>query len=296
MAQHIPMPVDLRRWVTDHVPGADAGTDVSWPRGNSRVWEVVTAGGGSVFVKISPSARAFEREIAGYGHAGRALSPQQAPRLLAAAPDLLAIMSSRLPGDVVRDLPLEERAEREVHEQAGRLLRRWHDHSQIPTAHDAQVIRAAVTAQAAEADVCLERAAGHLDRAQHTLVQCVVAELPCLVEEVPIVYRHGDHATRNWLWNPTGTVGVIDFETAAFGVAAEEFVWLHGAVWPERPDLRAAHFAGYGRTLSPAEERLLLLLTARLGVSYLSTGLMKDRPDLIARGRLALERMTRRCH
>ncbi|WP_345673504.1 aminoglycoside phosphotransferase family protein [Yinghuangia aomiensis] len=291
------MPEDLWQWVANRVPGADGGADVSWPRGNSRVWRVASEGGDSVFVKISPSVAAFEREIAGYAHAAAALQPHQAPRLLAVDLDLLAIMSSPLPGRVVRGLPLEAAEEREVHEQAGHLLRGWHDHSQAPSAHDKQTIYAAIIAQADEANACLERTAAYLDSAQCALVQCVVDELPLLVDEVPIVFRHGDHATRNWLWNPAGSVGVIDFETAAVGIAAEEFVWLSGAVWPERPDLKNAHLTGYGRPLSEAEERLLLLLAARLGVSYLSSGLTKNRPDLVARGRYVLERMARQaCH
>jgi aminoglycoside phosphotransferase (APT) family kinase protein len=292
MNQHTPLPDDLRQWITSHLPAADEVTDVSWPRGNSMVWRVA-AGTDAVFVKVSPTTGDFEREVRGYAHAARALSPTEAPRLLAADLDLLALMSSPLPGRVVRGPSLGADDEWSAHEQAGRLLRRWHDHSEPAVDEERGAVRTAIAQQADEAAECLEDTARHLDDAQRALVRCVVDELPLLAEGMPLVYRHGDHATRNWLWDAERrSVGLIDFEMAGPGIAAEEFVWLYGAVWATRPDLKAAHFTGYGRPLSDDEERFLQLLTTRLGVSYLRSGLVKERPDLVERGKLVHTRMT----
>ncbi|WP_374225090.1 aminoglycoside phosphotransferase family protein [Streptomyces sp. ISL-98] len=252
----------------------------------------MTAGTGDVFVKLSPSAKDYEREIAGYAYAARVLAPHEAPRLLASDPGLQAIMSTPLPGRVVRGLPLDEQEERRVHEYAGNLLRRWHDHSGPPSGQDRADVRAFMEDQAEEAASCLETAAGHLDREQRALVQCVSRELPRLADSLPLVYRHGDCSTRNWLWDPENGHGVIDFAMAGHGIAVEEFVWLCGAVWVTRPDLKSAYLSGYGRSLSDAEERVLRLLTARLGVSYLATGLTKRNPRLVERGQLVLTRMT----
>lgn len=69
-----------------------------------------------------------------------------------------------------------------------------------------------------------------------------------------------------------------------------------GAAWPTRSDLRDAFLTGYGRLLSSTEQRALVLLTARLGVSYLSTGLTKTNTVLIDRGRTVLEHMVRTPH
>lgn len=55
-------------------------------------------------------------------------------------------------------------------------------------------------------------------------------ELSPLAERMPVVFRHGDHATRNWLYDPAHGSGMIDFETAADGITTEEFVWFYGAV------------------------------------------------------------------
>ncbi|MGW2546021.1 aminoglycoside phosphotransferase family protein [Kitasatospora sp. NPDC001574] len=294
MTQSTPIPSDLQRWVTENLAGVDQAADVSWPKAKSQVWRV-SAGDQAAYVKISPSALDYQREIAGYQHAERALDPDGAPRLLAADPGLQAILSSPQPGRVVRDLPLDLQDEQRVYELAGRSLRLWHDASAPATDRDNEAIGASMEQQADEAAGCLDSAAGQLDAAQRALVQCVAEELPQLAHQVPVVYRHGDFATRNWLWDgPSGVLGLIDFEMAAHGLAVEEYTWLYAAVWVKRPDLKEAFFDGYGRTLSDSEDRLLHLLTTRLGISYLATGLVKNDTVLIERGRLVLTRMADR--
>lgn len=296
MSLTAPMPSDLRHWVIKRVPGAevDQAADVSWGRGNSRVWRV-PAHEDSVFVKLSPTALDYEREIAGYAYAARVLAPYEAPRLLAADPHLQSIMSSPLPGRVVRGLPLEPDVERHVHELAGRVLRRWHDHSEPASPHAIEAVGVSMAEQAEEAATCLENTATHLDDPQRALVRSVAKELPMLAAELPVVWQHGDYSTRNWLWNPEPNHGhghgLIDFAMAKHGPAVEEFVWLCGAVWVVRPDLETAYLTGYGRSLSDTETRLLRLLTTRLGVSYLNSGLTKQRRDLVDRGKLVLNRM-----
>lgn len=70
-------------------------------------------------------------------------------------------------------------------------------------------------------------------------------------------------------------------------------VWLFGAVWMNQPHLREAYLDGYGRTLSANEQQLLLLLTARLAVSYLATGLRVSDRVLIERGHTVLSGLAR---
>ncbi|WP_406300494.1 phosphotransferase (plasmid) [Embleya sp. NBC_00888] len=110
--------------------------------------------------------------------------------------------------------------DRDLHEQAGRLPRRRHDHGEPASEHDRAAERAAAAEEAEEASGCLGSTAGYLDDAQRALVRCVVDELPRLVEEVPVVYRHGDHATRNRLWDAARyRVGVIGRGRALRGPA-----------------------------------------------------------------------------
>ncbi|MGW7312251.1 aminoglycoside phosphotransferase family protein [Streptomyces sp. NPDC054865] len=286
-----PLPTELRDWVAGHMSGLDANEDRSWPRSTSLVW-CVSAAGQDAYVKISPSDLDFEREVAGYAFTAAHLSETEAPRLLACDAGLRAILSTPLPGRVVRDLPLEAGTELRLYEDAGRLLRRWHDASEPGMGADRAAVRSDMEAKAHEAADCLEEVGSHLAADRLALVEAASKELSGLAEQLPLVYRHGDYETRNWLYDQaTGRHGLIDFAMAAHGVAASEFVWLCGAVWSVRPELREAYFTGYGRPLTAEEDRLLQLLTVRLGVSYLRNGLAKDRDELVARGHLVLDRM-----
>ncbi|MGW4955438.1 aminoglycoside phosphotransferase family protein [Streptomyces parvulus] len=289
-----PIPDDLWAWALAHLPDARTSLDVSWARGDSRVWRIETDTAISAFVKISPTARDYDRETTAYAYALRALAPHQAPRLIASDPQMLALLTTPQPGKIVRGLSLGDDEELRIHEAAGRLLRRWHDHSAPATADERSAIQAAVTSQAEEAGVCLQATRHRLSPDEKQLVEDVAHELPRLAPELPLVYRHGDYATRNWVWDPEHghELGVIDFAMAAPGNAVEEFVWLHSALWAPRPSLRDAFFDGYGRSLTAAERRALTLLSARLGVSYLRAGLTKQDPVLIERGHLVLHRMT----
>jgi len=281
------VPADLRQWVVERLPGVATITDVSWPRGDSRVWRVATDSA-AAFVKLSPSPANYTREVRGFEYAARALATHEAPRLLAADPDLLAIMSSPLPGRIVRGLSLDVAEEQRVHERAGQLLRRWHDHSGPISAPVRDAIMASVADQAAEAAACVDRAGEHLTQGQRALVRRVCRELPELAEELPLVDRHGDYATRNWLWGHD--LGLIDFEQFAPGIAAEELVWLSAALWSTRSDLKSAFLSGYG-PLSEAEQQALPLFAARLAVSYFTTGITKQEPALVERGQFVLTRL-----
>ncbi|GAB2923416.1 aminoglycoside phosphotransferase family protein [Streptomyces mayteni] len=282
------MPAPVSRWVTDLLPDPVTLTDTSWPRADSRVWRVASSTG-QVYVKVSPTPERYAREVRAYRHVVCALADSEAPRLLAADPDLLALMTSSLPGRIVRGLDLPGEAELRVHELAGRQLRRLHDHD-LPaptTAREGVVSR--MTEQATEAEACLQRIGQELPGAQRACVAEVARRLPDLAKALPLVLRHGDYSPRNWLWDaPSGTLGLIDFEQTAHGLAVEDLVWLCGALWPSRPELETAFLAGYGRELTDAEQQVLTMLVARLAASYLNTGLSKQEPVLIDRGRKAL--------
>jgi aminoglycoside/choline kinase family phosphotransferase len=285
------LPADLRRWVARHLPGATAAIDASWDRDTSQVWRL--DGDTAAYLKLSPSPDSYARETHAYRHA-TALSPDQAPQILATDPTLRAILTTALNGSVVRGLPLDPATEAQVHELAGRLLRRWHSLPEPAPPHARQALMASMTDQATEAAICLDKLGDQLNDAQRALVNDVATELPALAAGLPLVYRHGDYSPRNWLWNPDRqTLGVIDFEMATHGLAIQDMVWLHGALWQTRPDLRTSFLTGYGREPTAEEHRGLVLLTARLAVSYLTTGLTRDEPVLIHRGRNALSDLAR---
>ncbi|MFD0855428.1 aminoglycoside phosphotransferase family protein [Actinomadura adrarensis] len=287
------MPAGLHRWLTSHLPDITAATDSSWPRTHSRVWRLESSTT-TAYVKISPSAQSHSRETNAYRHAAAALGSDQVPQLIATNPALRTILTTALPGSVVRDLPLSAKVEARVYELAGRLLRRWHDHPQPVPPQARENLTANLADQAAEATACLNRLDDHLTKPERILVGEAARDLTALAADLPLVYLHGDFSPRNWVWNPqTQTLGLIDFEMADHAPAVQDMVWLFGAVWPTRPDLRASFLTGYGREPTAEEHRALLLLTTRLAVSYLSTGLASNDQVLIDRGHNALEALVR---
>jgi aminoglycoside phosphotransferase (APT) family kinase protein len=247
----------------------------------------------AVYVKLSPDPADHARERAGLAFAAQALDPHRTPRLLAADESLLALVTSPVSGRIVRGLELPVGEERRVHARAGAIVRRWHERSPRATSADHASASTSIIRQAGEADQILPLITEATSAAQRALVRDAALELPRFAAATPVVYRHGDYATRNWLWDPHLGLGIIDFAKAAQGLLVEEFVWLQGAVWLERPDLRRAFFDGYGRELSQTEERALQLLTVRLAASYLATGLTQGDSALVERGRQGLDRLER---
>lgn len=287
----MPLPPDLAHWLAPHVGPNPSATDVSWGRPDSQVWRVSAETGGSVYVKISSSSTAYAREIAAYQHAAQVLVRGEAPTLVDSDPELCAIATTPLPGTVVRGTPLDAETEEQVHTAAGALLRRWHD-SASPDPTDRDDLRAHLVRQAAEAAKYRHDLTEHLTTEQDAILQRAATELPGLAETLPLAYRHGDYSPRNWLWNREQEQhGLIDFEEAVEGAAVEDLVWLHGAVWPTRPDLQHAFLTGYDRALSTEEQHTLHLITAKVAVSYLHTGLHTTNQLLVDRGRTALDHL-----
>ncbi|GAA1312122.1 aminoglycoside phosphotransferase family protein [Brachybacterium tyrofermentans] len=287
------LPADVLDWVSSQMGDVVDALDTSWPRETSRVW-CVTSSTGRAYVKISPSASDFTQEIGGYSYAKRALPEPERPRLLSTHDGLKALLSSLQPGVVMRGLPLEPAEELSAHTEAGRLLRRWHDHSGAAPVEDRDVARKRVTELADEARACRPSMSELLDPFQVSLLTAAANELPELAERNASVTCHGDFSTRNWLWDRSSMrLGVIDFERTGPGYIVEDMVWLYGALWLTRPSLRRAFFDGYGRALSGHEERLLQLLTVRLGVSYWHTGLTTGRDELVERGRLGMDLLSK---
>lgn len=283
------MPADLRQWLSLHLPGLCAVEDVSWPRADSRVWRV-TDTTATAYVKISPSQQSYTRETRAYRYAADALGPGKAPRLLAADPDLRAILTSPLRGVVVRTANLPAADEIHAHELAGQLLARWHDHR--PDTAGAAVL-AAVQAQV---DLAAERAARTADvlaTPHRVLVEHALRDLPALALSVPLACTHGDFSPRNWMWDhDTASLSLLDFEKAGTGLVVEDFVWLAATTWPHHPHLQHAILTGYGRDLDPDEYRTLTLLTTLAALSYLDAGMSLRDPALTAKANNTFRQLT----
>ncbi|WP_442818445.1 hypothetical protein [Streptomyces sp. NBC_01237] len=85
-------------------------------------------------------------------------------------------------------------------------------------------------------------------------------------------------------------MAVIDFERSEPGPAVRDLVRLSDA-WAGRDDLFEAFLAGYGRTLTAAEEARLVIDAALDSVSGIAYGAAHGDPELVERGRRTLARL-----
>ncbi len=221
----------LARTVTGEIAEV---ADRSWQREGSAVWEIADPAGGCWFVKRHSSGRFHQREVSAYRHW------------------TAAIVISGLPGQIALNLRLAAEDERELHRQAGELLRRLH--IAAPPGPGGPSLNRAVQ----RVEQHLSRASALLTSSEITLVRRCAAELPSLAPELPAVPTHGDAQVRNRLWNQaTRQLAVIDFGRAETGPAVRDMVRLEYGPWDQRPDLRASFLDGYGRALTHAEEQAL---------------------------------------
>lgn len=289
MTSDAPLPVDLRQWVAPlQLRGLATVEDVSWPRDNSQVWRV-TSDAAEAYVKISPTRQDFAREVHAYYHAAIALGPDEAPRLLATEPDLRAILTTPVAGVITKNLSLSIEQEVRVHELAGRLLGQWQGQqpSRISESARDEAIQS-VTDRANHAVAQLEQTGHLLTDAQRAIVEQACRELPHLATTLPLAFRHGDFQPRNWVWDTDrGTVALLDFEKASYGIAVEDFMWLFATTWPVHPHLKSACLAGFGRQLDDTEYRALTLFTALAAMSYVNAGITLRDQELVTKAQVA---------
>lgn len=112
---------------------------------------------------------------------------------------------------------------------------------------------------------------------QVRLIRDHAARLEELAALIPGVPTHGDAQPRNFLWSiPDARVALIDFERAEVAPAVRDLVRLEYGPWDGRPDLRASFLAGYGRTLTDAEDAALRSFAALDALSGLLWGTAND--------------------
>jgi Ser/Thr protein kinase RdoA (MazF antagonist) len=223
--------------------------DYSWAHGLSAVLRLRDARGVAWFAKRHHERDRHEAEVTAYRRWVPALSGH-APRLHAADDSRSAIIVSAIPGEPapwpaadLHALPDADRlAEQALHREAGVLLRRLHN-AQPPSPWDDWG-----AAKAAEFDGLMPMASQLLAKRDLALAQAQVEALSGLASpgQVPC---HRDYTPRNWLVND-GVPYVIDFEHARPDVWLADLARLHLGIWPDRPDLKEAFLAGYGRQLS----------------------------------------------
>ncbi|MFD5815788.1 phosphotransferase [Streptomyces sp. NPDC127038] len=287
MSEATTLPTPLRGWAERELAGAAPARDASHSRQNPRVWELVRGDGRRFYLKVSATARMYERETFALRHAAPALGAGRAPQLHASSAEHLALLTTAVPGRPAKELPLTAAEEYEAHRQGGLLLARLHTAGDL-TGHWRAEAEGALQSAAHRADRHLEEAGDRLTPAQHTLVRHLAGRLRH-AGPLPLGFIHGAAGPRNLLWS--GRAAWVGFARSRFAPVVQDFVTLACGVWADRPRLRGAFLGGYGRELTPQEQHALTCLAGLDAVRALTPGAAHDDPDAAARGQRTLHRL-----
>ncbi len=133
--------------------------------------------------------------------------------------------------------------DRDIHRQAGRLARVFHDQAERP---DVNWEAAAVAKSLAWLDM-----PSRIDPSLSAEMQALLASLR--PRPVAVVPTHGDWQPRNWLVDE-GMVKAIDFGRCDWRPATSDFCRLAANQWRGNPQLEEAFFAGYGGDIRVADQ------------------------------------------
>ena len=237
---------------------------------------------GFCYLKIHQDLSHWHQEVHAYKHWVGAFG-DFAPTLLAVHDEApLALIVSELPGQIMEKtqwLPVQERA---IWRSAGAALSAFHacesngcfgpclrdgtcTDAFPPNARDYVSMRFRRQ---------IERAisAGYLIQDESATLQAAYELIPAFEGERPFPC-HRDYCPANWLVSKEGTwAGVIDFEFSYGDVRVSDFSRDPNWSWIHRPDLYEAFFDGYARSMTPVEERQLLVAHAEYALSAIVWG------------------------
>lgn len=266
--------------------------DYSWAHGMSVVLRLRDTGGVTWFAKQHRERDRFETEVTAYRQWVPALGIH-APRLHAADHLRSAIIVSAVPGkpapwpaaDLCALPDTDRQAEQGLHREAGALLRQFHDARPPLPWYDWGA------AKVAEFDSLMPVAAqllGERELAHARAEVEALGGLPC-PGRAPC---HRDYTPRNWLIQD-GVQYVIDFEHARLDMWLADLARLRLGIWPDRPDLKEAFLAGYGRQLSDTDDAILQGVAALTATWLVVKAREVRQPDLEDAFRIALQRLLR---
>jgi len=267
--------------------------------GPCRVWKVSGhERGAAVVVKQFRNDRAFAQERDAYA---RWLShlPEETAGLVAVLPaPVRALLLRPLPGEMLVTGRVRESVEQTAHLRAGAFLRALHAMPDVD--HDPLPLRAAVQQRYA---AWLARVSPHLTAVEANYLRGLGEALdaaPGLFARARRVPCHRDFTPSNWLIDGPVVDGqisridgffVVDFEHAKLDCPLLDLVKLWTEVWGDRPDLEAAFFAGYGRTLGPDERLELQVLAAMHAMATVAWAHDHADPAFTLLGARALQRV-----
>ncbi|MFJ2841662.1 phosphotransferase family protein [Streptomyces griseofuscus] len=205
-----------------------------------------------------------------------------APRLVAADPQLRAVVLTAVGGRSLHGATYAPEQQRRIFHRIGQLA---------AAIHTSAPPRAAVgTLPLGKLERHLDGVRAHLAPGDEEFIR-VTAEKAAGLPALEAVPTHGDLQLRNLRWDEDADVlYVIDFERSEEGPAIRDFVRLSDA-WHGRPDLRQAVTDGYGRHFTREEQAQLAALCVLDSVSGTSYDAAHGDPELVERGRRTLARL-----
>ena len=266
--------------------------DYSWAHGMSAVLRLRDTRGVTWFAKQHRERDRHEAEVTAYRQWVPALSIH-APRLHVADDSRNAVIVSAVPGepaswpssDLCAVPVIDRQAEQVLQREAGVLLRQFHDAQPRRPWYDWGA------AKVAEFDSLMPMASqllGERDLALALAEVEALSGLPC-PGRVPC---HRDYTPRNWLVKDD-VLYIIDFEHARLDVWLADLARLNLGIWPDRPDLKEAFLAGYGRQLSDTDNAILQGVSALTATWLVVKARQIRQPDLEDAFRVALQRLLR---
>ncbi|WP_330257403.1 aminoglycoside phosphotransferase family protein [Nocardia sp. NBC_00565] len=173
---------------------------------------------GDVIVKILRSPERHEQELHAYRQWVPAVA-ERAPQLLAEIDEPPAIIVTALTGRPVTELDLTNEQQQHAYQQAGALLRAWHD-AEPP--RDTPNMAAWL---ANRGERWLDLAQDILPTDERADIRAHLRDLATL-GPIPAVPCHLDFTPRNLIYDTADTIHVIDFEHSRFDLAARDLVRL----------------------------------------------------------------------
>jgi hypothetical protein len=216
-------------------PGIEVEADMSWNLVETTVLRARTGEQAIVIKAGGPSDHHIEREIRAHREwTGPWVRNGRAARLLHADAGEKLLVTEYLPGTLVQGTAAA--AEMDTYQQAGELLRVFHDQAAFED-HDYEARMNA-------------KALTWMD-GRHRIESELEAALRAMVTSWPTptavcAPSHGDWQTRNWL-RDNDVVRVIDFGRAALRPMAEDFERLAVQEFVWHPGAEEAFVSGYGK-------------------------------------------------
>jgi Ser/Thr protein kinase RdoA (MazF antagonist) len=222
------------------------------------------------------------REVHGYEQWAPVFGAFAPPLLAVHEEEPLALLIGELPGRILEDVQLPIEQERAAWHRAGEMLAGLHslDHGAFfgPCGRDGTPLGAAISDAVEYVATDLDREigkavrAGYVDERELAVVRAAQGLTSAFAGEQPVAC-HRDYCPYNWLVNERGAwAGVIDFEFAYWDLRVAEFSRYPDWEWIDRPDLLAALFEGYGRSLTPQEEQQALVSRTQYALGAINWG------------------------